>query len=201
MERAHTEAIAARAMPFDIDTLGERCADLRATVGKLQRYLRTLTPGRTRGAVLSDLRKVEERLPGAQAAADSVGRNNTADAFGCSDSFQQIQADGLAAEAYGLRLEYARLNDWAEDCAGFVHAAAQSADLEADTSQASPLWYAMGFNSRKKALSLARSIEERYGVEADPIAPPGAPTYWVRLTTETLRRAWLDSAQPYPLGY
>jgi hypothetical protein len=42
LDCAHGEAIHARCNPYDIDTLGERVADARAIVGKLERYIAAL---------------------------------------------------------------------------------------------------------------------------------------------------------------
>lgn len=42
LDCAHREAIHARCAPHDIDTLGEKVGDLRAIVGKLERYTAAL---------------------------------------------------------------------------------------------------------------------------------------------------------------
>lgn len=42
LDCAHREAIHYRCAPHDIDTLGERVGDVRAVVGKLERYIAAL---------------------------------------------------------------------------------------------------------------------------------------------------------------
>ena len=67
--------------------------------------------------------------------------------------------------------------------AGILNSVSQSLDFEPDDSDQTLTGFALGFNSRKMALRLAKVITEKYAVEVEPIAPLGSRIYWVRINS------------------
>jgi len=71
--------------------------------------------------------------------------------------------------------------------AGILNDVAQDLGFEPDESDQTLTGFALGFNSRKMALRLAKVIAERYAVDVEPIAPLGSRIYWVRINSLTPR--------------